>query len=77
MERITRTFKLAGRGLMDLVRDERGAEGLEKLLIIGAIALPLLGVLIYFRKQLVELLQTRWSEQQNDLSQDNPSLPVN
>ena len=28
---------------------ERGAEGLEKLLIIAAIVLPLLGLLLYFK----------------------------
>ena len=33
-------------------RDERGAEGLEKLLIIAAIVLPLLGVLIFFRDEI-------------------------
>jgi Flp pilus assembly pilin Flp len=30
-------------------REEKGAEGLEKLLIVAAIVLPLLGLLIYFR----------------------------
>ena len=29
--------------------DEQGAEGLEKILIIAAVVLPLLGLLIYFR----------------------------
>ncbi len=34
--------------------DERGAEGLEKLLIIAAIVLPLLGVLLVFRDKISE-----------------------
>lgn len=37
--------------------EEKGAEGLEKLLIIGAIVLPLLGVLIFFRNDIQEWLQ--------------------
>ncbi len=40
--------------LKKLHRDERGAEGLEKLLIIAAIVLPLLGLLIYARNWINE-----------------------
>jgi hypothetical protein len=39
--------------LKSLHRDERGAEGLEKLLIIAAIVLPLLGILIFFAKDIM------------------------
>ncbi len=35
-------------------REEKGAEGLEKLLIVAAIVLPLLGLLIYFRDYINE-----------------------
>ncbi len=35
-------------------RDEQGAEGLEKLLIVAAIVLPLLGLLIFFRDWITE-----------------------
>ncbi len=35
-------------------REEKGAEGLEKLLIVAAIVLPLLGLLIYFRDWITE-----------------------
>ena len=38
--------------LKKLHQDERGAEGLEKLLIIAAIVLPLLGLLIVFRQKI-------------------------
>lgn len=34
--------------------DERGAEGLEKLLIVAALVLPLLGLLIYFRDYITD-----------------------
>jgi hypothetical protein len=33
--------------------DQRGAEGLEKLLIIAAVVLPLLGLLIWFAKDIM------------------------
>jgi hypothetical protein len=42
-----------GSRLLGLHKDERGAEGLEKLLIIAAIVLPLLGILIYFSKDIM------------------------
>ncbi|MEX2673002.1 MAG: hypothetical protein WD294_12930 [Phycisphaeraceae bacterium] len=40
--------------LRRLHRDERGAEGLEKLLIVAAVVLPLLGLLIYFRDYITD-----------------------
>jgi len=49
-----------------LHRDEQGAEGLEKLLIIGAVILPLLGILIYFRGQISEWVDGLWTEVQDD-----------
>jgi Flp pilus assembly pilin Flp len=47
MKRIVELLKKA-------YRDEQGAEGLEKLLIVAAIVLPLLGLLIYFRDWITE-----------------------
>ena len=46
--------------LHKLHRDEGGAEGLEKLLIIGAIVLPLLLVLMLFREQLFDWVSEKW-----------------
>jgi Flp pilus assembly pilin Flp len=46
--------------LKRLHRDERGAEGLEKLLIIAAIVLPLLGILIYFSKDIMVWVKGIW-----------------
>jgi len=48
--------------LKRLHRDERGAEGLEKLLIIAAIVLPLLGILILFRNEIKEWVVNIWKE---------------
>ena len=57
-----------------LARDERGAEGLEKLLIIGAIVLPLLGLLLVFREKITEWLQGAWTDVQDDAENYNPDF---
>lgn len=68
-------MKKAVQFMKKLYRDERGAEGLEKILIIAAIALPLLGLLIYFRGVISEWLGTEASEVINDGQQDiNPGF---
>ncbi len=46
--------------LRRLNADDRGAEGLEKLLILAAVALPLLGLLIAFRKNINEWINSVW-----------------
>jgi Flp pilus assembly pilin Flp len=48
--------------LKRLHADERGAEGLEKLLIIAAIVLPLLGLLIIFRDAIKDWVSSIWEE---------------
>lgn len=46
------------KALMELLKraheDEQGAEGLEKVLILAAVALPLLAVLIFYRNEIKE-----------------------
>ena len=42
--------------------DQRGAEGLEKLLIIAAVVLPLLGLLIWFSKDLMKWVSDLYEE---------------
>jgi Flp pilus assembly pilin Flp len=46
-------FAKVAASLKQFHRDERGAEGLEKLLIIAAIVLPILGLLIYFANDIM------------------------
>ena len=48
--------------LKRLHEDDRGAEGLEKLLIIAVIVLPLLGLLILFRKAISEWVVGLWQQ---------------
>ena len=54
------------RGLWDrlkqLERDETGAQGLEVLLIIAAVVLPLLGLLIIFRNEIREWVVGIWEK---------------
>jgi Flp pilus assembly pilin Flp len=45
---------------------EQGAEALEKLLIVAAIALPLLGLLIFFRGTITEWVTGLWTDVQDD-----------
>jgi len=56
-----------------LHRDQRGAEGLEKLLIIAAVVLPLLGALIIFRNELGEWARSTWDSIRGEAEQ--PVLP--
>ena len=46
--------------------DDRGAEGLEKLLIVAAIVLPLLALLIVFRNALSEWTSSLWDDVRDD-----------
>ncbi|MFK7788331.1 MAG: hypothetical protein AB8C95_02410 [Phycisphaeraceae bacterium] len=61
---------------LELWNDDQGAEGLEKVLIIAAIALPLLAVLLFFSGELREWVQRNW-ESVNDTSQDGNDVDDN
>ncbi|MBL4701946.1 MAG: hypothetical protein JKX85_11880 [Phycisphaeraceae bacterium] len=54
-----------------LYRDEQGAEGLEKLLIIGAIVLPMLAALFFYRREITDMVKGNW----NDIESDTGDLP--
>jgi len=56
--------------LKRLHADERGAEGLEKLLIIAAIVLPLLGLLIIFRNSLREWVVSIWEKARGEAEEN-------
>jgi hypothetical protein len=59
-------LKRLAQSMKRLHNDDRGAEGLEKLLIIGAIVIPLLGILIYFKDEIAEWLGSLWEEVRDD-----------
>lgn len=66
-------MKASVKSIVDLVgrihRSEQGAEGLEKLLIIAVIVLPLLGVLIVFRQKISDWASSQWGTVQSDANQ--------
>ena len=55
-------FGKVGRTLRTLHRDEQGADLVEYILIVAAIALPLLGVIIMYKGRIEEWLQEQWDE---------------
>jgi Flp pilus assembly pilin Flp len=57
-----------------LHRSEQGAEGLEKLLIIAAVVLPLLGVLIFARDWIKEWVGTDASDIKSDSENFDPTF---
>lgn len=58
------------RGLLGrLLREEGGAEGLEKLLIIAAVVLPLLGLLVVFRDKISEWVSGQYDTVKSDADQ--------
>jgi Flp pilus assembly pilin Flp len=61
--------------LKRLHRDERGAEGLEKILIVCAVVLPLLGVLIYFRDEIMKWVKDLWEKARGASDTVDPSKP--
>ena len=65
------------RQLRRLHRDERGAEGLEKLLIIAAIVLPLLGLLIWFRDELKDWVKGLWDTAKGKADQNKSDYNLN
>ena len=57
--------------LLELWNDDQGAEGLEKVLIIAAIALPLLAVLLFFSGEIREWVSENWESVQGTSSDEN------
>ncbi|MBE3099880.1 MAG: hypothetical protein IMZ44_22410 [Planctomycetes bacterium] len=68
-----KTFSL----LRKLHRDECGAEGLEKLLIIAAVVLPLLGILIWGKNAIFEWVTKKWNEIVETPDSDKGPFKVN
>ncbi|MEM9416101.1 MAG: hypothetical protein AAGA29_11600 [Planctomycetota bacterium] len=57
-----------------IVREEKGAEALEKLLIVAAVALPLAGLLIFFSGALREWVTGNWETVQGNRDENDPSV---
>ena len=52
----------AGAKLRRLHHDEQGADMIEYILIVAAVALPLLGVIIWFWKDIKEMVMGLWED---------------
>ena len=57
--------------VLELWNDDQGAEGLEKVLIIAAIALPLLAVLLFFSGEIREWVSDNWDSVQGTSADEN------
>jgi Flp pilus assembly pilin Flp len=53
-------LKRVGRTLRALHRDEGGADMVEYILVIAAIALPLLAIILIFRDRIWDWVQEQW-----------------
>lgn len=47
--------------LRSLHEDEQGADMIEYVLIVAAVALPILALIIYFKDDLVSWVEDQWS----------------
>lgn len=57
--------------VLELWEDDQGAEGLEKVLIIAAIALPLLAVLLFFSGEIRDWVSENWDSVQGTSGDEN------
>lgn len=64
-------LKSIGRKLKSLHNDEQGADLIEYILIVAAVALPLLGVLIWYRNDIKEWI----GEQYEDVKSGDVDAP--
>lgn len=74
---MTRLLTNVKESALELWRDDQGAEGLEKVLIIAAIALPLLAVLLFFSDEIREWVSSNYDSVvgnagDNNDPEDNP-----
>ena len=60
MTTLTTILRRTKSAVLSVHRNEQGAEGIEKLLILAAIALPLLGLLLFFRNELWGWVEGIW-----------------
>lgn len=65
----TLSKKLSGR-LRALHRDEQGADMVEYILIVAAVALPLLAVIIWFRGELTDWFKGLWGQTRGEVGDE-------
>jgi len=62
-----------GRKLKSLHKDEQGADLIEYILIVAAVALPLLGVIIWYRNDIAEWIQGSYEDVKSGEGTQTPS----
>ena len=69
-------LKSVKRELKALYRDEQGADMIEYILIVAAIALPLIAVIIWFWKDISSWTKQKYDQLRgrSDSVSDNPSV---
>ncbi|MEM1097214.1 MAG: hypothetical protein AAGH92_00360 [Planctomycetota bacterium] len=70
LETARKTWSAVRAAAIRLHRDDRGAEALEKLLIVAVVVLPLLGALIFFRDEINDWVGGEWTEVVNEGGDD-------
>ena len=61
-----RAGKRLSRIIGRLHRDEQGADMVEYILMIAAVALPLLAVIIWFRDEIWDMVRSSWQNIKGD-----------
>ena len=65
-------FRRIGRAIKALHRDEQGADMVEYVLIVAAVALPLLAVIIWFWKDISGWVGEAYSEIRSGTAETDP-----
>ena len=68
------SFKNAAAAVQRFHRDEQGDEGVNKILIIAMIVVPLVIVLILFGKDIVTFFKEAWDKLTGKSKSDSPDL---
>ncbi len=63
-------------GLLALHRDEKGADMIEYILVVAAIALPLLAVVIWFWKDISKWADQLWKDAKGEQGKNPGELDV-
>lgn len=69
-------FSRIKNGLLALHRDEKGADMIEYILVVAAIALPLLAVVIWFWKDISKWADKLWTEAKDETGKNPGDLNV-
>lgn len=61
-------------GAMEIWHDDSGAQMVEKILIVAAVSIPLLGMLLFFSDEIKQWGAERWDQIRGKADTDNNPL---